>query len=261
MSDKDAASEVFWNRMTAETLRARAAENALVILPVASTEQHGPHLATGVDTFLCTEVCRRTAVQVSKAQPVVVAPTVWMGLAEHHMALGGSFTLSLKGWHLLLHELCTAIKRAGFSKIAIINGHGGNMAALSALTTDLTRDLELPIASASYWTLASQSGAVAEILEDQEGLIHACEAETSMMMVAQPDLVDESRLSEAVGPTTGMNELLNPAILRWRSFSEITPSGVVGDARRATPDKGERLFQAMSGALAEALIQGQPWSG
>lgn len=260
MSDQDTSAEVFWNRMTAETLRTKAAQNALVILPVASTEQHGPHLATGVDTFLCTAVCQRTAVEVAKAQPVVVAPTVWMGLAEHHMELGGTFTLSLKGWHMLLHELCTAIKRAGFKKIAIINGHGGNMAALSALTTDLTRDLELPIASASYWTLASQSGAVADILEDQDGLIHACEAETSMMMVTHPDLVDESRLDEAVGPNTGMAELLNPAILRWRSFSEITPSGVVGDARRANQDKGEKLLQAMAGALAEALIAGRPWS-
>ena len=260
MSDKQNTGEVFWNRMTAETLRAKAAEKALVILPVASTEQHGPHLGTGVDTFLCTEVCRRTAVQVAKESPVVVAPTVWMGLAEHHVELGGTFTLSLKTWHTLLHELCDAIRRAGFEKIVNVNGHGGNMAALSALTTDLTRDLGLAIASASYWTLASQSGAVAEILEDQEGLIHACEAETSMMMVTHPDLVDESRLDEAVGPNVGMAEVLSPAIMRWRSFADLTPSGVLGDARRASPEKGEQLFKVMSESLATALIAGRPWA-
>lgn len=259
MSTTQNADEVFWNRMTAETLRKKAADQALVILPVASTEQHGPHLGTGVDTFLCTEVCRRTAVQVAAARPVVVAPTVWMGLAEHHVELGGTFTLSLKTWHAVLHDLCHAIQRAGFEKIVIVNGHGGNIAGLSALTTDLTRDLGLSIASASYWTLASQSGAVAEILEDQEGLIHACEAETSMMMSVHPDLVDESRLEEAVGPTMGMAEVLSPAIMRWRSFAELTPSGVLGDARRSTPEKGERLFDAMSGSLAEALIEGRPW--
>ena len=259
MSNTQNTDEVFWNRMTAETLRKKAADQALVILPVASTEQHGPHLGTGVDTFLCTEVCRRTAVQVAQARPVVVAPTVWMGLAEHHVELGGTFTLSLKTWHAVLHDLCDAMRRAGFEKIVIVNGHGGNIAGLSALTTDLTRDLGLSIASASYWTLASQSGAVAEILEDQEGLIHACEAETSMMMVAHPDLVDESRLEEAVGPNIGMTEVLSPAIMRWRSFAELTPSGVLGDARRSTPEKGERLFDAMVGSLAEALIEGRPW--
>ncbi len=259
MSNTQNTGEVFWNRMTAETLRKKAADQALVILPVASTEQHGPHLGTGVDTFLCTEVCRRTAVRVAQARPVVVAPTVWMGLAEHHVELGGTFTLSLKTWHAVLHDLCDAMRRAGFEKIVIVNGHGGNIAGLSALTTDLTRDLGLPIASASYWTLASQSGAVAEILEDQEGLIHACEAETSMMMAAHPDLVDESRLEEAVGPTMGMAEVLSPAIMRWRSFAELTPSGVLGDARRSTPEKGERLFEAMASSLAEALIDGRPW--
>ncbi len=260
MGDTQTTEEVLWNRMSAEILRAKAAEDALVILPVASTEQHGPHLATGVDTFLCTEVCRRTALRVAEAQPVVVAPTVWMGLAEHHVELGGTFTVGLKAWHTLLHELCDAIRRAGFNKIIIVNGHGGNIAALAALTTDLTRDLGLPIASAGYWTLASQSGAVADILEDQDGLIHACEAETSMMMAAHPDLVDSSRLDEAVGPSPGMAEVLSPAVMRWRSFAELTPSGVLGDARRASPEKGERLFQVMSQTLAEALIAGRPWT-
>lgn len=261
MSETQNPPEVLWNRMSAETLRAKAAEEALVILPVASTEQHGPHLATGVDTFLCTEVCRRTALRVAEQRPVVVAPTVWMGLAEHHVELGGTFTVSLKAWHTLLHELCEAIGRAGFKKIVIVNGHGGNIAALTALTTDLTRDLGLPIATAGYWTLASQSGAVAEILEDQEGLIHACEAETSMMMAAHPELVDTSRLEEAVGPSPGMAEVLSPAVMRWRSFAELTPTGVLGDARRSSAEKGEKLFQVMSDALAEALIAGRPWSG
>lgn len=260
MSETDTPTEVFWNRMTAETLRNKAAEEALVILPVASTEQHGPHLGTGVDTFLCTEVCRRAALRIAEHRPVVVAPTVWMGLAEHHVALGGTFTLSLNTWHSLLHDLCEAILRAEFRNIVIVNGHGGNMAALTALTTDLTRDLGVPIASTTYWTLAAEAGEVAPILEDQESLIHACEAETSMMMAAHGDLVDHSRLEDAVGPTTGMAELLSPAVMRWRSFAEISPSGVVGDARRATAEKGEKLFNVMAEKLADAFLAGRPWS-
>ncbi len=259
MSTPNNPDEILWNRMTAEMLRARAAQDGLVILPVASTEQHGPHLATGVDTFLCSEVCRRTALRVAADRPVVVAPTVWMGLAEHHVEFGGTFSLSLRTWHSVLEDLCTSISRAGFQKIIIVNGHGGNIAALNALTTDLTRDLGFKIGSANYWTLASQSGAVSDILEDQDGLIHACEAETSMMMAAHPDLVDHSRLEEATGPNTGMSEVLAPAIMRWRSFKEITPSGVLGDARKASAEKGERLYDAMCGALAEAISAGQPW--
>lgn len=252
--------EVFWNRMTAECLRARAGANAIVLLPVASTEQHGPHLATGVDTILCTEVCRRTALKVAAERPIVVAPTVWMGLAEHHVAFGGTFSVSLATWHAVLRDLCDAILRAGFTRILIVNGHGGNMAALSALTTDLTRELDAAIATTSYWTSASQAGLIEAVLEDQTGLIHACEAETSMMMAVTPDLVDHSRLDEAVGPNTGMEEVLSPPILRWRSFREITPSGVLGDARKASMAKGEALFEATSGCLAKALLAGEPWA-
>ena len=81
--------------VTAPELRELADADAIVLLPVASTEQHGPHLATGVDTFLCGEACRRTALLVTAHHPIVVAPTVWMGLAEHHVAFGGTFSLSL----------------------------------------------------------------------------------------------------------------------------------------------------------------------
>ena len=70
-------SEVAWERLRAEELRERAASDAVVLLPVASTEQHGPHLATGVDTFLCGEICRRAAGKlVARGQPAVAAPTL-----------------------------------------------------------------------------------------------------------------------------------------------------------------------------------------
>src|SRR4051812_31332064 len=87
--------EVLWNRMTAAELTAAAASDAIVLLPAASTEQHGPHLATGVDTFLGHEGCRRLALRVAERRPIVVAPTIWMGLAEHHVAFGGTFSVSL----------------------------------------------------------------------------------------------------------------------------------------------------------------------
>lgn len=259
MSSRIDPNEVEWNRMTAETLRERAANDAIVLLPVASTEQHGPHLVTGVDTFLCGEACRQTAIKVAASRPIVVTPTVWMGLAEHHMEFGGTFTVSLRTWHALLQDLCESIGRAGFKKILIVNGHGGNISALSALTTDLTRDLGLDIATTTYLIPASVTGAVGEILEDQDGVIHACEAETSMMMASHPDLVEHSRLSEAHGENLSMGAVLHPPIAKWHSFKELTPSGVLGDARRSSPQKGKQLYEVMADELAKELIAGRPW--
>jgi creatinine amidohydrolase len=252
-------NEVEWARLRAEELRDRAASDAIVLLPVASTEQHGPHLATGVDTCLCGEICRRAAGKLFARQaPAVVAPTLWVGLAEHHVAFGGSFTLRVTTYQALLEDLCRSILRAGFRRIVIVNGHGGNMSALNALSVDLTRALDQPVAVATYWLLADE--AFAAILEDQRAILHACEGETSMMMALHPELVDRGRLGEAVGPMAERaGSVLNQPLHRWRSFSEITPTGVIGDARRATPEKGERLLEAAADALADRLARGEPW--
>jgi creatinine amidohydrolase len=253
-------TEVLWNRMTAEELRRKAEENAIVLLPVASTEQHGPHLATGVDTFLGGEGCRRTALIVARSRPIVVAPVVWMGLAEHHVAFGGTFSLSLSTYHALLRELCGSILRAGFKKILIVNAHGGNIAALNALTTDLARELCAPIATTTLYNLPHESGAYAKILEDQQAVRHACEAETSMMLAAFADCVRRERIGEAFGPAAGRGLGVVPALNLWRSFQEMTPSGVMGDARKATAEKGEKLLDVAAELLAERLVAGEPWS-
>jgi len=253
-------TEVLWNRMTAEELRQKASDDAIVLLPVASTEQHGPHLATGVDAFLGGEGCRRVAAIVARSRPIVVAPVVWMGLADHHTAFGGTFTLSLETYHSLLRDLCNSILNAGFTKILIVNSHGGNIAALNALTPALALELDAPIATTTFYNLANESGAYANVLEDQKGVRHACEAETSMMLAAFPDCVRKDKIGEAFGPMGNMTLGVAPAINLWRSFKELTPSGVLGDARKATADKGQKLFDIAAELLAAKLIVGEPWN-
>jgi creatinine amidohydrolase len=263
IGERYSMTDVLWSRLTASELNAHAKADAIVLLPVASTEQHGPHMGTGVDTVLCGEVCQRTAELVSASRPIVVAPVLWMGLAEHHVALGGTFTLSLATWHAVLRELCQSIRRAGFTKICIVNGHGGNMAALAALTTDLTRELDLPIATTSYWNLPHETGAFAAVLERQQSVQHACEAETSMMLAVAPDCVRVDQLANAVGPeeTIGgpMGAAMARPVTRWRAFKDVTPNGILGDARCATGVKGEALLNSAARLLADHLIAGHPW--
>jgi len=250
-------TETAWNRLSAAALRALAANDAIVLLPVASTEQHGPHLATGVDDFLCSEVCRRTAGKLASGQPVVVAPTVWFGLADHHVAFGGTFSISLATYHAVLRDLCRSILQAGFRRIVLVNGHGGNIQALAAIAGELTREFAAPIATATYFMEGASEAA--DILEDQNGVMHACEAETSMMMAAHPDLVDQTRLKDAHGPPFDIPGSLQPSLKRFRSFAELTSSGVAGDARKASAKKGEALLESYAAALARRLLAGEPW--
>jgi creatinine amidohydrolase len=249
-------NEPLWNRLTAAELRDLAARDAVVLLPVGSTEQHGPHLPTGVDDFLAAEVCRRAAGLVSGRCPVVVAPSVSCGLAEHHMAFGGTLTLTLPTLHALLRDLCRSILRAGFGRILIVNGHGGNMTALNALVTELTAELSVPIAVTSYFTAGR--AVVRETLETQDGLMHACEGETSMLMAAWPGLVRTEALEQAVGPAITLPAESPDPVYFAVSFQAITASGVAGDARTATAAKGEKLLNGCAGALAE-LLAGDLW--
>ena len=118
---------------------------------------------------------------------------------------------------------------------------------------DISRELSAPIAVTSYF-LAGQAR-IAEILEDQDTLMHACEGETSMAMAIAPDLVDEGRLAEAVGPEVALQSDPREAIHVPRPFHTVTSSGVAGDARRASAEKGEAILDACAEASADWLMK------
>jgi creatinine amidohydrolase len=251
-------ASVMWKELTAEDLRAKAAENAIVVLPIASMEQHGPHLPVGVDTFLCEAVCRSGAELAVKDVPVVVAPTLWCGMAEHHMAFGGTFTFDIPTYMAVLGAFLKSIARHGFKKAFIVNGHGGNIAAMNAFLPDLTRETGLTLYAATYFDL-SQSD-MAPILEDQKSVHHACEVETSMMMVVAPDTVKHDRLGEAFGMLNGDPRKAYPAS-RYVPFKDnLTSTGVIGDARRANKQKGEKLLAVCAEGLAATLKNREMWA-
>ncbi|MGO4406198.1 creatininase family protein [Bosea sp. RAF48] len=255
-------SDLHWAARTAEDLNDLAQSDAIVLLPVSSTEQHGPHLPTGCDTILTEAVAGWVARLVAPHRPILIAPTVWIGLAQHHIAFGGSFSVSMATYHALLRDIVTSIKVAGFRKVLLVNGHGGNISALHVLTDVLTQETGLAVASTTYTLLPNQQRALEAILEDQLVLQHACEAETSMMMAVQPDLVRTERLGEAFQPgyRKGDASPLSDPLLLWTSFKDFCPSGVRGDARRASTEKGERILEVAAELLAAKLIAGEPWN-
>ena len=183
-------AEVEWVNLKAYELRDLAVRGAMVIVPVGSTEQHGPHLPVQVDALLAGEVSRRAARRAWDTAPVVVMPPVWTGLAEHHMSLGGTITLDYATFAALLGDICHSIARHGFGRILILNGHGGNITGLNVLTGELAQELDAIVAMACYWTLDAAAEAFADILEVQTNVRHAGEAETSMLLALRPDLVD-----------------------------------------------------------------------
>src|SRR4051794_40006842 len=252
---------VEWARLRASELRRCADDNAIVIVPIGATEQHGPHLPVMVDHRLAHEVAVRAARIVVAHEPIVVTPVIPFGMSEHHMSLGGTLTLDFATMQAVVRCVCESAIRLGFRRIFILNGHGGNIAALETIVTELTVAHRLPIACSTYWQIAGQE--IAGILDRQAGVLHACEAETSMIMALEAPDVDEDVLPQCQGELVAGSsaiEGVNPAIYRWRQIGTRSLNGVIGDASTASADKGEQLLSVIAQRVADALRAPALWS-
>lgn len=257
--------EVEWRRLRADQLRDRAQQDAIVIVPVASLEQHGPHLPVEVDSLLGETVALRAARNLAeRGQPALVLPVLWTGLSEHHMSFGGTVTLDFAAFSALVEGVVRSVLRHGFRRVVLLNAHGGNENALRAITDDLTPKLHAPIVQFTYWYAAAVP--IAKILETQGGLQHACEAETSMMLAARPELVATDRIGMAKANTSpDVGDVVGGGVYRWRSIASRSGSGVIGNPEAASAEKGERLFEAIAETVANKLGNAElwelPWEG
>jgi creatinine amidohydrolase len=250
------ADEVQWARLTAPEIQSRAGGGTVAIIPVASVEQHGPHLATGVDMWLAGAVAERTARKlVAAGTDALVLPVLWAGLAEHHMSFGGTVTLDRDIFMGTIAGVARSVARHGFRRIAIVNGHGGNVEAVATAAIELTTALGVPVVGLTYWL--ANADTFAAILETQTNVQHACEAETAMMMALRPDDVRRENIAAAVPRRARPSA--PPGFRRQRPFAELTDTGVIGDPRAATPEKGERLLEAAATRLAEELARPELW--
>lgn len=251
--------ETDWSRLKAHELRALAAADAVVILPIASIEQHGPHLPTMTDTRLGHEIALRAARACAGHRPVVVAPVVWSGLSEHHMPFGGTLTISHATFRALVRDLIEALMRHGFRHILISNSHGGNTIAMQQIIDELSPGLAAVLVGVTY---VSEAGAsLSGHLQDQPGVMHAGEAETSMMLACEPDLVDTSALGDLTDGMDGAGFLkAGVSAYRWRPFAHITGNGMAGNPTRSTAQKGEAMLQAGAAALAALILDQATWA-
>jgi creatinine amidohydrolase len=181
-----------WEEMTREALNA-VAPQALAVLPVGAVEQHGPHLPVGTDSFTVEYLARAASDEASRSIPIVLAPTLRFGSSHHHIPFGGTLSLSTETYYRVLCDLGESFILAGFKRLFVLNGHGGNNELIQVAARDLALKHSVSIAAAAYWTIAWDD-LVAETAHEH-GLLpgHAGIFETSQMMALRPELVEESR--------------------------------------------------------------------
>ena len=131
-----------WDALTREEIAALAPE-ALLVLPVGSTEQHGPHLATGTDALIATAIAERAAAAAASPPTILLAPTLAYGASAHHLPFGGTLSLDVATFQLVLRDLLASAASAGVGRVFVLNGHGGNAAACAIAVAEASRELGL----------------------------------------------------------------------------------------------------------------------
>ena len=232
-----------------------AAANATVVLPLGSTEQHGRHLPVSVDTCVVTALAEAAVEQASHEAPILLLPTLPFGFAHHHLPLGGTVSLRSATYIEVLVDIVTGLVGQGFGSVVLLNGHGGNEAAMRVAIDRLTYEdgLELQIAAASYWSIAAES--IAALALDSSLIPgHAGHFETSLMLAISPEIVRlADRPSDDVARQPISRAVAEPGVVRRPGQWERS-DGRTDDAAQASATLGEQAMATMSADIADYLV-------
>ena len=231
-----------------EQVRALAAK-ALVVLPLGATEQHGPHLANGMDYFTLEAIACEAAAITSAEIDVVVAPALPFGSSHHHLVFGGTLSFTTETFRRVLDELVDCLVTDGFTRIFLLNGHGGNHELAQLAVRDVVLRRPVRAAAGSYWNIAWKDllDAGAEV-----GRLpgHAGEFETSLTLSLRPELVARDLPHRELGRAALPPPVRNERHGFWESINGHTDSPA-----HASREKGERFREVIAKSVAKAWME------
>jgi creatinine amidohydrolase len=236
-----------------EQLRALAPD-ALIVLPLGATEQHGPHLPTGTDYFTVESLSREAASKAAAEFPVVVTPVLPFGSSDHHLIFGGTLSFSTETYYRILRELLESLVTDGFTRIFMVNGHGGNHELIQLAARDVALTKPVRIGAGSYWNVAWDALIAVDAHRGRRLPGHAGDFETSIMLSLRPDIVPTERPHrDNIGDTDPRSFHRPYRHERHDSWREI--DGFTDSPDQGAAEKGDRFRAAIVGALTAAFIE------
>lgn len=255
-----------WTTADFERLRTSAsAARTIAVLPVAATEQHGPHLPLSVDTVLVNGIVAAALPHLPLELPALFLSTQAVGLSPEHARFAGTLTLKNETILRLWTDIAESVAAAGVTKLVLFNGHGGNVSVMDLVARDLRARLGMLVYSASWFNLplidelGNDVNALFSAEEHRFG-IHGGDIETSMMLALDPIHVDMSQtqnFASAAHARSKQFDILGngtSAKLAWQT-QDYNPAGAVGNAANATAEKGHAVVNAAGQALARMLTE------
>jgi creatinine amidohydrolase len=244
---------VFLGEMTTLEVEAFLQQHQTVIVPVGSTEQHGPHGPLLTDVLVPQEVARRIAPRVG----AVVGPPVNYGLSYPHVGFTGVVHVRIPTFMALVEDLCASLATVGFRRIVFLNGHYDNTYAIAYACANAADRLPAGVHAfpVNYWDGMSAAEA-AEFFGPETGL-HANRGETSAVLAIAPALVDMERANAEMPPFPPVTNA-GPVHTAFffsspGSVYRATRTGTWGDAREATAEFGERYLSVVAEATMRLL--------
>ena len=255
----------FWADLCTRDFAQLDPARTIAVLPVAATEQHGPHLPLSVDSVLADGIVAASLPHLAPELSVLFLPTQVVGLSPEHARFPGTLTLKAETVLRLWTDIGESVAAAGVRKLLLFNSHGGQVSVLDLVARDLRARLNLLVYSCSWFNLPLHDAQGQDLnalfsAEEHRFGIHGGEIETSMMLALAPQRVqmDQARhfASTAQARAQQFPILGNgrSAKLGWQT-QDYHPAGAVGHAAAATAAKGEALVQAAGRSLAQLLAE------
>jgi creatinine amidohydrolase len=245
-----------WTDLHWPDISGAAAARWIAVLPLAATEQHGPHLPVGTDFMIAQAYLARVRELLPDAIPATFLPLQPVGISTEHIDYPGTLTLpteiALKTW-MALGE-CVA--RTGIKKLVMVTSHGGNSAAMTLVAQDLRAKYGL-LAVTTGWSRFGAPDGLFSTEEMRHG-VHGGAVETSIMLARFPQHVRGEAIADFRPAGIAMEKdyrwlsAHRPAPFAWQA-QDLHPSGAAGDATLASAEKGEILIDHGARAFCDLL--------
>ncbi|WGR98864.1 creatininase family protein [Bradyrhizobium sp. ISRA443] len=228
----------------------------IAVLPLAATEQHGPHLPVGTDVMIGEAYLARVRELLPAAAPVTFLPLQPVGISTEHIDFPATLTLSNEVALSTWTALGESVARAGLKKLVMVTSHGGNSAAMSLVAQDL-RARHGMLAVTTSWSRFGVPDGLFEASELRHG-IHGGAVETSIMLARYPQHVRTDAIADFHPASLRIEKdhrhlsTQRPAPFAWQA-QDLHPSGAIGDATKASAEKGEALLDHGARAFCELL--------
>jgi creatinine amidohydrolase len=228
-----------WAELRAPDFAGLDPERTVAVLPTAAVEQHGPHLPVGTDAMIAEGMLDAVRGACPVDLDLLILPVQAVGKSNEHLWAAGTLTLSaetaLRAWT----EVGLSVRRAGLAKLAIVNSHGGNLDLVSILSRELRVRAGM-LAVKTQWASFGAPEGMFSARETAFG-IHGGDRETSLMLFFRPETVDMGAARDFPSSAEGDGlPPIGPTAYGWIA-SDLSESGVVGEAHLATPEKGRAL--------------------